>query len=49
MDYEECKFYTNDGKCSHEDAPKPGQSSCIGKEYCRAWDDDPGYQVKEGK
>lgn len=40
-DYKECKFYTHDGKCSHQDAqsPAPYKSACIGKEQCGAWED----------
>ena len=41
MDYKECKFYLNFGKCNHKDAPEPGRSSCIGKVACLAWEDDP--------
>ena len=30
----DCKYYIINGKCKHRDAPKPGESSCIGKKDC---------------
>ena len=44
--YEASNFYLEGGKCSHEDAPEPNQSDCIGKDACGAWEDDIGYKAK---
>lgn len=43
--YKECKFYLEGGKCSHEDAPNPYHSRCLGKEHCGAWQDDIRHQA----
>jgi hypothetical protein len=46
-DYKECKFYTRQGKCSHEEAksPAPYESSCIGRESCAACEDSIGHMA----
>jgi len=45
--YEACKFYIEGGKCSHEEAPEPYQSECIGKDACGAWEDNINYKTKQ--
>ena len=45
--YPECKFYLDGGKCSHEDAPNPRHSYCIGKVDCGAWEDSITYKTKD--
>lgn len=45
--YPGCKFYLKGGKCSHEDAPNPNHSYCIGKKECGAWEDNINYQAQE--
>ena len=47
MTYKECKFYVKGGRCSHEDAPNPWHSLCIGRDECRAWDDGINYQSEK--
>jgi len=49
--YKECRFYIEGGKCSHKDAPEPGHSYCIGKDWCEVWRDDIECEVAkaEGK
>ena len=43
--YKECKFYLEGGNCSHQDAPNPYHSYCIGKLNCGAWEDDKTFQA----
>ncbi len=40
----ECKFYLRGGKCSHNDAPNPNHSYCIGKGKCGSWGDEIKHQ-----
>ena len=45
--YPDCKFYLEGGKCSHEDAPNPNHSYCIGKLECGCYEDGIRYKVQE--
>lgn len=45
MDYKECKFYKEGGKCTHKEAPYTNPD-CIGYDACAAKDDDISWKVK---
>jgi len=48
--YPECKFYIKGGKCSHQYAPNPYHSYCIGRKACHlSWGDGIEWQAKQSE
>ena len=44
--FPDCKFYFEGENCSHEDAPDPYHSLCIGEEEGGSWDDTIYHKAK---